>query len=178
MQSSEVRIEEGTLRQTYAGAAWKRAILKYSVDFEVNGKRYSTWFNPHDGGYYSDCPNPQREGLCKFVAELEQIIRQPKPHLDSLTVRKFLCEHLRAMIEVETELLDNPVAECQREFLNAKPVDMEKLSLEEQWLLELMKEEAEKANEAGVNGTPNDVYYTPTPDMLKAGMKAKKQESQ
>ena len=81
------------------------------------------------------------------MAELEQIIRQPKPHLDSLTVRKFLCAHLRAMIEVEAELLDSPVAECQRELLNSKPMDMEKLSVEEQWLLELMKEEAEKANE-------------------------------
>ena len=177
MENSEVRFEEGTLRQTYSGAAWKRAMSKYSVDFEVNGKRYSAWVNPHDGGYYSDCPNPQREGLCEFVAELEQIIRQPKPHLDSLTVRKFLCEHLRAMIEVETELLDSPVAECQRELLNSKPVDMEKLSLEEQWLLELMKEEAEKANEAGVNGTPNDVYYTLTPDMLNARLEAKKQET-
>ena len=111
------------------------------------------------------------------MAELEQIIRQPKPHLDSLSVRKFLCEHLRAMIEVETELLDSPVAECQRELLNSKPVDMEQLSLEEQWLLELMTEEAEKANAAGVNGTPSDVYYTLTPDILKAKMEAKKQQS-
>jgi hypothetical protein len=39
--------------------------------------------------------------------------------------------------------------------LNAKPVDNLKLSLEEQWLFELIKEEAEKANEAGVNDTPN-----------------------
>jgi len=177
MEHSGVRFEEGTLRQTYSGAAWKRAMCRYSVDFEVNGKRYSAWVNPHDGGYYSDCPNPQREGLCEFVAELEQIIRQPKPHLDSLSVRKFLCEHLRAMIEVETELLDSPVAECQRELLNSKPVDMEQLSLEEQWLLELMTEEAEKANAAGVNGTPSDVYYTLTPDILKAKMEAKKQQS-
>jgi hypothetical protein len=56
------------------------------------------------------------------VAELERIIRQPKPHLDSLTVRKFLWEHLRAMIEVETELLDSPVAEYQSEILNPKPM--------------------------------------------------------
>jgi hypothetical protein len=168
MEKTEVRFEEGTLRQTYSGTARKRAMSKYSVEVEVNGKRYSAWVNPHDGGYYSDCPNPQREGLCEFVAELEQIIRQPKPHLDSLTVRKFLCEHLRAMIEVETELLDSPVAECQRELLNSRPVDMEKLFPEEQWLLELMKAEAAKANEARGNGTPNDLYYTLTPDMLKA----------
>ena len=43
MESSEVRIEEGTLRQTYSGAAWKRAMSKYSVEVEVNGKRYSAW---------------------------------------------------------------------------------------------------------------------------------------
>ena len=178
MEGSEVRIEEGTLRQTYVGKAWKRAMSKYSVEVEVNGKRYSAWFNPQDDGFYSDCPAPQREGLCEFVAELEQIIRQPKPHLDSLTVRKFLWEHLRAMIEVETELLDSPVAECQRELLNSRPVDIEKLSLEEQWLLELMKQEAEKANEARGNGTPNDLYYTLTPDMLKARLEAKKQQSQ
>ena len=98
MEKTEVRFEEGTLRQTYSGTAWKRTMSKYLVEFEVNGKRYSAWVNPHDGGYYSDCRNPQREGLCEFVAELEQIIRQPKPHLDSLTVRKFLCEHLRAMM--------------------------------------------------------------------------------
>jgi hypothetical protein len=177
MENSGVKIEEGTLRQTYAGAAWRRAMSKYSVAFEVNGKGYSAWVNPHDGGYYSDCPNPPREGLCEFVAELEQIIRQPKPHLDSLTVRKFLCEHLRAMIEVETELLDNPVAECRSELLNPKPVDMEKLSLEEQWLFELIKEEAEKANEARVNGTPTNLYHKITPDILKARISAKKQAS-
>jgi len=119
MEGSEVRIEEGTLRQTYVGEAWKRAMSKYSVDFEVNGKRYSAWFNPQDDGFYSDCPAPQREGLCEFVAELEQIIRQPKPHLDSLTVRKFLCEHLRAMIEVETELRYRPASECEYELLKS-----------------------------------------------------------
>ena len=168
MEHSEVRIEEGTLRQTYSGAAWKRAMCRYSVDFEVNGKRYSAWFNPQDDGFYSDCPAPQREGLCEFVAELEQIIRQPKPHLDSLTVRKFLWEHLRAMIKVETELLDSPVAEYQSEILNPKPIDMENLSQEEQFLFELIKEGREKANAAGVTGTPSDVYYKITPDMLKA----------
>jgi hypothetical protein len=177
MEKTEVRFEEGTLRQTYSGTARKRAMSKYSVEVEVNGKRYSAWVNPHDGGFYSDCPNPQREGLYEFVAELEQIIRQPKPHLDSLTVRKFLCEHLRAMIEVESELLDSPVAECQSELLNSKPFDMEKLSPEEHLLFELIKEEAEKSNAAGVNGTPTDVYYTLTPDMLKARLEAKKQQS-
>jgi hypothetical protein len=54
MEGSEVRIEEGTLRQTYVGKAWKRAMSKYSVEVEVNGKRYSAWVNPHDGGYYSE----------------------------------------------------------------------------------------------------------------------------
>jgi hypothetical protein len=37
MEYSGVRFEEGTLRQTYSGTAWKRAMSKYSVDFEVNG---------------------------------------------------------------------------------------------------------------------------------------------
>jgi hypothetical protein len=122
-------------------SALKRRLDKYSGDRNlVPSTSRSTasvivpGSTPQDHGFYSDCPAPQREGLCEFVAELEQIIRQPKPHLDSLTVRKFLCEHLRAMIEVETELLDSPVAECQRELLNPKPVDMEKLSLEEQTL--------------------------------------------
>src|SRR6266446_4310094 len=100
MEKSGVRFEEGTLRQTYSGTAWKRAMSKYSVDFEVNGKRYSAWFNPQDDVFYSDCPAPQREGLYGAAAELERIIGQPKPRLDSLIVRKFLCEHLRAMIEV------------------------------------------------------------------------------
>jgi hypothetical protein len=152
MEQSAVKVEEGTLRETYSNAALREAMRKYAFKFDVDGKSCSAWFNFQDDGFYSDCPAQQREGLYEFVAELEQIIRQPKPHLDSLTVRKFLCEHLRAMIEVETELLDNPVAECQREFLNAKPVDMENLSLEEQWLFELIKQEAEKANETRVNG--------------------------
>jgi hypothetical protein len=131
MEGSEVRIEQGTLRQTYSGAAWRKAMSKYSVEFEVNSKRYSAWFNPQDDGFYSDCPAPQREILYGAAAELERIIRQPKPRLDSLTVRKFLWEHLRAMIEVETELLDNPVAEYQSEILNPKAIDMENLSQEE-----------------------------------------------
>jgi hypothetical protein len=117
--SAKVRVEQGTVRETYSPSAWGRAICKYSVDFEINGERYSAWVNPHDGGYYSDCPDPQREGLFEFVAELEQIIRQPKPHLDSLTVRKFLCEHLRAMIEVETELRYRPASECEYELLKS-----------------------------------------------------------
>jgi hypothetical protein len=56
MEGSGVRIEEGTIRQTYVGEAWKRAMAKYSVEFEVNSKRYSAWFNPQDDVFYSDCP--------------------------------------------------------------------------------------------------------------------------
>jgi hypothetical protein len=176
MEGSEVRIEEGTLRQTYVGKAWKRAMSKYSVEVEVNGKRYSAWVNPHGGGYYSDCPNPQREGLYGAAAELERIIGQPKPRLDSLTVRKFLWEHLRAMIEVETELRYRPASECEYELLNPVPVDMEELSVEQQqWLFDVIKEEADKAKPDG-NGPPHDVYYKITPDMLQAKMEQKKEQ--
>ena len=176
MLSAKVRVEQGTVRETYSPSAWGRAICKYSVDFEINGERYSAWVNPHDGGYYSDCPDPQREGLFEFVAELEQIIRQPKPHLDSLTVRKFLCEHLRAMIEVETELRYRPALECEYELLNPVPVDMEELSVEQQqWLFDVIKEEADKAKPDG-NGPPHDVYYKITPDMLQAKLEQKKEQ--
>ena len=86
----------------------------------------------------------------------------------AVSAKARLWEHLRAMIEVETELLDSPVAEYQSEILNPKPIDMENLSWEEQFLFELIKEGTEKANAAGVTGTPSDVYYKITPDMLKA----------
>lgn len=133
MESSAVRVEQGTVRETYSISAWRKAMIKYSFEFVVNGDCCSAWFNPQNGETYSDCPGRQREGLFEFVAELEQIIRQPKPHLDSLTVRKFLCEHLRAMIEVETELQESPASESRYECLNPKPVDVEKLSQEEKW---------------------------------------------
>jgi hypothetical protein len=145
MESSAVRVEQGTVRETYSISAWRKAMIKYSFEFVVNGDCCSAWFNPQNGETYSDCPGRQRGALFEFAAELEQIIRQPKPHLDSLTVRKFLCEHLRAMIDVETELRDSSASECRREFLNLEPGDLKKLSPEEQRLLKQI-EEAEMGN--------------------------------
>jgi hypothetical protein len=43
-------------------------------------------------------------------------------------------------------------------------------------LFELIKEGTEKANAAGVTGTPSDVYYKITPDMLQAKMEQKKEQ--
>jgi hypothetical protein len=151
MENSGVRVEEGTVRETYSGAAWRKAMAKYVIKFEVHGQCCSAWFNPQNGEFYTDCPAPQSEGLYGAAAELERIIGEPKPHLDSLGLRKFLYEHLRAMIDVETELQGSPASESTYEFLNLETVDLEKLSLEEQRLFELIKQEAEKANETRVN---------------------------
>jgi hypothetical protein len=38
MLSAKVRVEQGTVRETYSPSAWGRAICKYSVDFEINGE--------------------------------------------------------------------------------------------------------------------------------------------
>jgi hypothetical protein len=60
--------------------------------------------------------------------------------------------------------------------LNPVAVDMEELSVEQQqWLFDVIKEEADKAKPDG-NGPPHDVYYKITPDMLQPKMEQKKEQ--
>ena len=61
--------------------------------------------------------------------------------------------------------------------LDSKPADISGLRLEEQCLFEVIQEQSEKANQAAVaNGTPDDVTYKVTAEMVEAKMKEKMQQ--
>jgi hypothetical protein len=58
-----------------------------------------------------------------------------------------------------------------------EPIDMKEMSLEHQCLLEVIQEQSKKANQAAVaNGTPDDVTFTVTAEMVEAKMKEKMQQ--
>ena len=115
--------------------------------------------------------------LLDLAEKVEAIIPESKADLDPLEVRKFLCKHLRAMTKVEQELQRAPASERRFELLDSEPIDMNGMSLEDQCVLEVLQEQSQKANQVAiVNGTPDDVKYEVTAEMVEAKMKEKMQQ--
>ena len=164
------------MRETYSDAAVAKAMSKYSFGFKIDGVAYHCGYDPQESKLYIEGPATRAE-LLELVEKLEVIIREAKPDLDLLDVRKFLCKHLRAMTKVGEALQRAPASERRFEVLDSKPVDISGLRLEEQCLFEVIQEQSEKANQAAVaNGTPDDVTYKVTAEMVEAKMKEKMQQ--
>ncbi len=164
---------EGSVRETYADATLARAFSKYSFGFNVAGVAYHCGYDPQESKLYIEGPATRAE-LLDLVEKVEAIFRESKLGVDDLDARKFLCEHLRAMMKVEEELRRAPLSERNYEVLDSKPIDMKGLSLEEQCILEVIQEQREKANQVAIgNGTPDDVTHTITVEMVEAKMKEK-----
>jgi cell division septum initiation protein DivIVA len=174
---------KGNIQETYSEAALTKALSKYSFEFKVNGASCQAAYDRQLKKFYTECPEatPEASKLADKVfglaQKVERLISRSKSGLDIIDARKFLCKHLRAMIKVDQELQHAPASERRYELLNSKPIDTEKLSLEDQCLLEAIQEQSEKANNAAAAaGTPDDVTYTVTEEMVQAKMQEKLQQ--
>jgi hypothetical protein len=167
MQELQSKFMECDVRETYSDAVLKQAWSKYSFDFKIDGMACPTWYDPQRKKKLCfECSDAAE--LFDLTQEVELGISQSKFGFATLDVRKFLCKHLQAMIKVEQELQRAPASECHYEVSDLKPVDMDKLSLEDQCLFEVIQEQSEKANQAAAaNGTPDDVKYEVTKEMVK-----------
>jgi hypothetical protein len=180
MSNVESKLLEGDVHETYSEAVLTRAWSKYSFEFEIDGVTCQAGYDRQLDTFYIKCPETAPEAsklgqkMFGLAEKVERMMRQSNSDLDALDTRKFLCEHLQAMIKVEHELQRAPASERRYELSNSKPIDTEGLSLEDQCLLEVIQEQSEKANNAAAaNGKPDDVTYTVTADMVQAKMKEK-----
>jgi hypothetical protein len=182
MTNQQSKWLEGEIQETYSDAVLTKALAKYSFDFKVDGASCHAAYDRQLKKFYTECPEATPEAskmadkVFGLAQEVERLIGQSKSGLDIIDARKFLCKHLRAMIKVEQELQRSPVSERRFEVLHSEPIDTQGLSLEDQCLFEVIQEQSEKANNAA-NGTPDDVKYTVTKDMVKAKMQEKTQKA-
>jgi hypothetical protein len=174
MPNVKSNLKEGTVRETYSDAAVAKAMSKYSFEFKLDGVASRAGYDPQKDKLYIDGPATGSE-LLDLAEKVEVIIDSKADALDPLDVRKFLCKHLRAMIKAGEALQRAPVSERRFELLDSKPMDMERMSLEDQCVLEVIQEQSEKAKQAA-NGTPDDVTVTVTAEMVEAKMKEKIQQ--
>jgi hypothetical protein len=174
---------QGDIQETYSEAALTKALAKYSFDFKVDGASCHAAYDRQLEHFYAECPEsvPEASKLADKVFGLAQkvelCISKSETGLDKIDARKFLCKHLRTMIKVDQELRRAPVSERRYEVLKSEPIDTEKLSLEEQCLLEVIQEQIDKGNQAvPTEGTPDDVKHTVTKEMVQAKMQEKAQQ--
>jgi hypothetical protein len=109
--------------------------------------------------------------VAERVREIELAVKQCDAgrDIDVPDLRKFACKHLQAMIKVEKELQRAPASDCHCKVLNSEPVDVEKLPLEEQCVMEVLQGQIEKAG-----GAFDGATYTITKEMVDAKMREKK----
>jgi hypothetical protein len=173
MENVESKFMEGTVRETYSDAAVAKAASKYSFAFKIGGVVSHAGYDPQKDRLYIEGPATGSEFIA-LAEKVEALIDSKADDLAPLDVRKFLCKHLRATIKVEQELQRTPLSERPFELLDSKPIGMNDLPLEHQCILEVLQEQSEKANQAAIaNGTPDDVKYEITAEMVEAKMKEK-----
>jgi hypothetical protein len=179
MSNTESKFHEADVMVTYSDAALKKAYLKYSFDFTIDGDACRTWYDPEKDVACFDCGDAGEE-LYQLSREIERAIKEceSKSCIDILELRKFALKHIKAMIRVEKELQNAPASERRWEVLKSKPLDLDKLSLEEQCIWEVAQEQIEKAENEGAvgNGAPGDITYTVTKEMVEAKMREKTQK--
>jgi hypothetical protein len=151
----------------------EKAFRKYSFSLNIDGVTYRGGYDRQKDTRYIRGPDTAAE-LADLAGKVETIIRETKPDLDPHDARRFLSKHLLAMIRVEQELQRTPLSECLFELVDSSPFDTKEMSLEEQCFLEVLQEQSEQAKQAAVaNGTPDDVTYEVTIEMVEAKMKEK-----
>jgi hypothetical protein len=178
MSNVESKFATAYVQESYSDAVLKRAWSKYSFNYKIDGEACHTWYDSNTGKVGFDYEE-EAEELFNLTEEIDRVIREShsKADIDVLDLRKFACKHLRAMIKVEQELQRAPASERCYKASNVKPIDMDKLSLEEQCVLEALQEQIEKANPPGSNECrPDDVTYTITKEMVEAKMAEKAQQ--
>jgi hypothetical protein len=172
MSNTPSKFHTATVRVTYSKPVLEKAWLKYSFGFTVDGEAYRIWHNPEKEVVCFDCGDAG-ELLYQLTREIELAVKQcgARSDIDVLDLRKFACKHLQAMIKVEKELQRAPASERHCKVLNSEPVDVEKLSLEEQCVLEVLQEQIEKVDDGMLDGAT----CTITKEMVDAKMGDKSQ---
>jgi hypothetical protein len=176
--SDKSKFSEADLEVTYSETALKKAYLKYSFDFAIDGEAHRAWYDPGEDAALFDCGDAG-ESLFQLTREIEKALEQcgSKSDIAIIDLRKFALKHVQAMIRVDEELQRTPASERHWKVLNATPVDLEKLSLEEQCLLEVLREQVDKAESEGAvgEGAPGEKVYYITKEMVEAKMREKAQ---
>jgi hypothetical protein len=174
MSNTPSKFHTATVQLTYSEAARKNAWSKYSFDFTFDGKTWRTWYDPENEAICFDCGDAAEE-LHQLVQKIDDALAdcEAKLEVDVLDARKFAFKHLQAMIKVEKELQRSPMSERRYEVVESKPLDMEKLSFEQQCIAEVMREEIEKQKTTFDENGVGDVTYTITKEMVEAKMREK-----
>jgi hypothetical protein len=179
MSKVESKFATAYVQESYSDAALKRAWSKYSFNYKIDGEARHTWYDSNTSEVGFD-DGKGAEELFNLTEEIDRVIREShsKADIDVLDLREFACKHLRAMIKVEQELQRAPASERCYKASNVKPMDMDKLSLEEQCVLEVLQEQLEKAESEGAvgEGAPGEKVYTITKEMVDAKMQGKEQQ--
>jgi hypothetical protein len=131
MSNTECKLQEADLQVSYSDTALKKAYSKYSFHFKIDGDACRTWFDPEKDLAFFDCGDTG-EQLYELSREIERVIEEcvSKTSIDILDLRKFALKHIQAMIRVEKELQKAPASERRWEVVKSKPIDLDKLSLE------------------------------------------------
>jgi hypothetical protein len=174
MSTTSSKLNTATVQLTYSEPALKKAWLKYSFDFTIDEVPCRTWYDPENDVSCFDCGDAG-EQLHQLTQHVEQCIKEcgAASEIDTFDLRKFACKHLQAMIKVEKELQCAPASEHRWEALNMTPLDLEKLSLEEQCMFEVVQEQLEKQKTTFDENGFGDVTYTITKEMVEAKMREK-----
>jgi hypothetical protein len=174
MSNTPSKLHTATVQMTYSKPVLKKAWLKYSFGFTIDGDAYRTWQDPEKEVVCFDCGDVG-EQLHQLTQQIEQSINEcgANSEIDTFDLRKFACKHLQAMIKVEKELQCAPASEHRWEVLNTTLLDLEKLSLEEQCMFEVVQEQLEKQKTTFDENGLGDVTYTVTKEMVEAKMREK-----
>jgi hypothetical protein len=163
-------------KHTLPDAAKNKAMAKYySFDYTIDGAPCDIRYDPVTERTLYNCEEAI-DAVADVVDRIERVIgaKVSKSGIDTLDLRKFLCKHMQAMVKVEQALRRGRASKRRRKVIDLKP---EAFYPKEQCMLEAIQEQSAKANNAAAaNGTPDDVKYTVTKDMVKAKMQEKAQQ--
>jgi hypothetical protein len=138
--------------------------------YECNGLTY--YYEPTD--YYDrqqlgDCPAEISHHLYKAMERIDRLATQASAAVDIVDVYSFIAEYANTKAQMEMELRQVPISKRRLEG-KAMWFSLE----EEQCVLELIQEQAEKVLAAKKDGEPKDsITVTVSNEMIKAKLEEK-----
>ena len=110
MSTSERKLSEYTVRQTFSDSAKRKAWTKlYSFKYKIDGVPCRTEYDPKTNKIRFTSHDKADE-LFKLIGKIERTV-DDSPFKSDLEVRKFLCKHLQATIKVAEQLERTPASE-------------------------------------------------------------------
>jgi hypothetical protein len=143
---------------------------KYWFPYECNGLTY--YYEPTD--YYDqqqlhDCPVEISRHLYKAIRTIDRLATRASAAVDIVDVYSFIADYANTKAQMEMELRQVPISKRRLEG-KAMWFSLE----EEQCVLELIQEQAEKALAVKKDGEPKDfIKVTVSNDMVKAKLEEK-----